>query len=133
MWNETRARGEGGGEERRASKGISEKEETVRGERRGEKTLRVYERVGWKIRGSHLTTIQPPPRLVSFSFKRCLQHGYFYRGHHHSEKISSRPRISCGRRLRDGIVTRRRGEGGEGKIDKMRGREKRANVRDIIS
>lgn len=60
----------------------------MRGEGRGEKTLRVYERVGWKIRGSHLTTIQPPPRLVSFSFKRCLQRGYFYRGHHHSEKIS---------------------------------------------
>lgn len=85
-----RSRRRGG---RRASNGMSEKEEAKRErERRGEKTLRVYERVRWKIRGSSLTTIQPPPRLVSFSFTRCLQRGYFYRGHHHSEKISSRPR-----------------------------------------
>lgn len=96
MGNETRTRGRGGGEGRgRASNGISEKggggnEER---ERRGEKTLRVYERVLWKIRGSSPTIIQPPPRLVSFSFTRCLQRGYFYRGHHRSEKISSRLRI----------------------------------------
>lgn len=78
-------------------------------ERHSEKTLQVYETVRWKIRASSLTTIQPPPRLVSFSFTRCLQR-YFYRGHHHFEKISSRPRTRC---LCDGIASR--GKGGEGR------------------